>query len=178
MKVSKIILVSTAGATIALMLISLLVLRNDIYTMQKKNGYANRFKKVKVENFKSINVSSNWIINIYQGDLKVELAIENGDFLKPAIVMQDGQLFFKIEGNRVPDSTVVAHARITVPNLIRIQAESGSKIIMKDFKSDSLNVILNGGDFVGSKNKIKFISFKTSDNASVKHSDNEIDSME
>jgi hypothetical protein len=46
--------------------------------------------------------------------------------------------------------------------LKEIRAEQGAKILMENFQSDSLSVILESGvDFTGKDNHFKYVSFKT-----------------
>ena len=71
-------------------------------------------------------------------------------------------MYFKVDSTPEKENSGKLYARITMPFLKEIRAEQGAKILMENFQSDSLSVILeNGVEFTGKDNHFKYVSFKT-----------------
>lgn len=157
MKTSKKILLAIAVILLALWAITLFMVRKDMRSILASQP-AIAYKPLAVDKFDGLEFSSNWIVSIKQGkDCKVEMEVPEHDSLKPKLENINGTLHFT--------STESIHARITAPSLLLIKASGDTKIQMKTFWSDSLNVILeDNSSFAGSKNDFSYISFKASSN--------------
>ena len=163
MKTSKKILIILAGFIIILLIVSLIVLRKDIGTLMEKQTFI-EYKTIPVEEFASVEFSSNWTVQVKQGkDCKVELAIEEGNDLMPALESKDEILYFSVDTQRIIENTANIHARVTAPVLNTIKAEGNTEIVMKNYWSDSLTVILSDSStFSGKNNDFTSIKFKAS----------------
>ena len=165
MKTSKIVLVIVAGLIIILLIVSLIVLRKNIGTLIEKHTFI-EYKIVPIEAFASIEFSSNWAVQIKQGkDCKVELAVEEGSSLSPLLENKDEILYFIADTQRIISNTTSIQARVTSPFLYSIKAEGNTEILMKNFWSDSLTVILSDSSiYSGKNNDFTNIKFKASVN--------------
>jgi hypothetical protein len=164
MKTSKTLLIIVAGFIIILLVISLVVLRKDIGTLMEKQALI-EYELVPVEEFASIDFSSNWIVQVKQGkDCKLELAMEEDCNLQPKLENNKGTLFLTAEATPEDENTGNIYARVTAPILYEIKARGNTEIVMKNFWSDSINVILeDSSKFSGKNNDFANINFKASD---------------
>lgn len=167
MKTSKKILLITTGLVIVLMIVILVVFQNNLQTLQTES--ASQYNKVSTGKFERLDFSPHWMVNIRQGnEYKVELAADDDAILKPRVENVDGTLYCFIDSAQALSSHRIMHVKITAPVLQGIKAVRGTKIHLENFKSDSLRLILeNSGDFTGSNNHFKWISFKTSGDISL-----------
>ena len=174
MKTSQKVLTIVTGIIVALLITSMVVVRNDIELIRVKAELESKYKAARVENFERLDFSANWIVNIRQGnEYKVELAVGEG-MLKPVLKNIDGTLYFKVETVDSIISSGNMLAKITTPSLKGIKAAQGTKIHLKDFQSDSICIILdNSGDFKSTNNHFRFLDFKTSGNVSLQLTDDE-----
>lgn len=161
MKTSKKILIIVAGFIIILLIVMLIVLRKDIRTLREKQTFI-VYKTIPVEEFASIEFSSNWKVQIKQGkDCKVELAVEEESGLVPVLENKYEILYFSIDTQQVIENPASIHARVTAPFLNTITAEGNTDISMKNYWSDSLTVILSDSStFSGKNNDFTNIKFK------------------
>ena len=161
MKTSKKLLVTIAGLFIILLVISLFVLRRDIKTLKEKQTLI-EYQLVSAKDFSSIDFSSNWIVQVKQGkDCKVELATDESGNYNPKLENKNETLCFSMD----PDQESKIHARITAPLLHIIKAKGNTEIVMKNYWSDSLTVILtDSSTFLGMSNNFTQIQFKASAN--------------
>jgi hypothetical protein len=85
-----------------------------------------------------------------------------GSVLIPRLKNLNSTLYFKVDSTPEKGNPGKLYARISMPHLKEIRAEQGAKILMDNFQSDSLSVILdNGVEFSGKDNHFKYVSFKT-----------------
>ena len=168
MKTSKKILIIGLGLFIALMAISLFILRNDLQSSVEKNKSKNKFKSIAVGNFKNLDFSSNWDVYISTGiAYKVELKTQEATSLKSKLENIGGTLYFKIDSIPENKKDSILGARITVPSLRAIKITGNTKIHLESFQSDSLNVIMeNNSKLTGYNNNFKYFFLKTSGKAS------------
>lgn len=166
MKKNKKILLIAAGIILVLLISSLLVLRNDMWSALNKAGLESNYETVAADNFDRLDFSDQWIVKIRQGrGYKVQLAVEQGAGLKPRLENIGGTLYFKVEEADARDTQKV-HAKVTMPDLKEVKAAGGTKIYLENFESDSLSILLeNGVAFTGKNNHFNHISFKTSGEA-------------
>ncbi len=165
MKTSKKILITVAGILIVMLVTTLFVLHRDIKTLMESQALI-EYKLVPVDNFVALDFSANWIVLIKQGkECKVELAIEEGSNLQPKLENNNGTLFLNVEASPENENTGSIFARVTAPVLHVIKAEGNTEILMKNFWSDSINVILeDSSKFSGKNNDFTNINFKASEN--------------
>ena len=161
MKSSQKILITTAGMLIAILIVGLVFLRNQVKELITRTQLEYNYQTLQVENIRNLDFSGDWIVKIRQGrDDKIEVGFD-GD-LKPEVQNIQGTIYFK------PDTTLSTsfegklYAKITAHSLKKIRAVNGTKIEMKRFHSDSLSVTLeNSSVFTGDNNKIDYASYKT-----------------
>jgi hypothetical protein len=103
-------------------------------------------------------------VQVKQGkNCKVELAVEDVSGLKPALKNMGEILCFSADNQRIIDNKTSIHARVTAPFLNTIKAEGNTEIIMKNYWSDSLTVVLSDSStFSGKNNDFTNIKFKAS----------------
>lgn len=172
MKTSYQILLSAAGVALMILLTNLLVLRNDLKSLQLK-----KYKTTLVERFIGVDFSSHWVVNIKQGrEYKVELWTQDSTVLKTTLENRGGTLYFIAEPSSRDSTTKTSHVRITAPSLQSIKTAKGTKVHIQDFMSytDSLNVVLeNGASFSGKNNHFRNVSFKVAGDAWLKYQNGE-----
>lgn len=141
-----------------MLLVGLALLRNDGQKAQKE--LKTKYKTMVVDRFEKLDFSPNWTVSIRQGNTrKVELAIEDEVF-KPMLENVNGTLYFKVKAN---NKNRQLRALVMVPSLREIKATGNTKIILVNFKSDSISIRLeNGAGFTGKNNDFKHVSYKTS----------------
>jgi hypothetical protein len=172
MKTSKKIILTIAGLFIALLLISLAILRKDLQEMLLEADLKNKYKTVAVGDFEALDFSANWKVKIIQGkECKLELSMKEDSTLKPGLENSNGTLYFKPDTTSGKGNSGSMVARVTLPSLKTIKATSGTKILLENFKSDSLTIVLHGGTFTGKNNKFKHLSFKASGEAQLEFTD-------
>ncbi|ELR72017.1 hypothetical protein C900_02012 [Fulvivirga imtechensis AK7] len=162
MKTSTKIVITAVGVIIALLVASMVLWRNHLETFLIQAEAANNYKAVPVEYFEKLNFSANWDVKIRQGKVyKVEVANENGGFEKTVIENSAGTLHFKKNSTTANDNSI--KVKITAPALRAIKTMGSTKIEMKNFNTDSLDVALQHGDyFRGIDNVFKYVSFQSS----------------
>lgn len=165
MKTSKRLLIIVAGFIILLLIVSLFILRRDIRTLMEKQAFI-EYKLIQVKNFMSIDFSSNWIAQIKQGkDCKVELAIGEGSDQQPKLENKNEMLILSMDSVHTIENASRMHVRVTAPVLHIIKAEGNTRIMMKNFWSDSLTVMLtDSSTFSGKNNDFTQINFKAFEN--------------
>lgn len=163
MKASKKLLLIVAGLITILLVISLIVLRRDIKTLKEKQTFI-EYQLVPVESFSSVDFSSNWIVQVKQGkDCKVELAIDKDSGYNPTLDNKNETLYFSVNPVQAIDNTEGLHARVTAPFLHFIKAKGNTEIVMKNYWSDSLTVVLSDSStFSGKNNDFTKVKFKAS----------------
>jgi hypothetical protein len=164
MKASKKMLLITMGLMIAGVVTGITMMRNHATWWLRKTAAESKFKPVAVEAFESLDFSNYWTADIRQGkEYKVELATGDNTRLKPRLETIDGTLYFKIDTINGSGNSENIQAKITLPSLLAIKTMHGTKILLRDFQADSLQLILEDGSaFTGYNNQFKYVSFKTS----------------
>jgi hypothetical protein len=164
MKTSKKILVATAGLIIVFFVISIIILRNGVYSLQQKAELKHKYSIVSADEFEKLDFSSHWIVKIRQGkDCHVESTADVNSFLKPTIENINGTLYFKVDTTAPRENADSIFVKITLPSLKAIKAVRGADIYIENFQADSLHVILeNGCVFSGMNNNIKYVTIETS----------------
>jgi hypothetical protein len=164
MKTSKKILLVVAGFIIALLIITMLQLRNGVQSLQSKAELKHKYKAVSVSDFEKLDFSSHFVVKIIQGkECKVEMTAGEDSILKPRLENLFGTLHFTVDTAIEKENTDSIFVRISMPSLQVIKAVGGTKIHLENFQSDSLSVILeNGCVFTEYNNTIKHTFFKTS----------------
>jgi hypothetical protein len=162
MKTSKKLLILFAGFIIILLMFSLVILRRDIGTLMEKQAFI-EYRATPIDEFKSVEFSSNWTVQIRQGkDCKVELAVKEVRGLIPVLENKDEILFFTTDTQFLAENTANIRARLTAPFLNTIVAKGNTEIVMKNFWSDSLTVVLaDSSTFSGKNNDFTNIIFKS-----------------
>lgn len=169
MKRSRKIVLMIGGIVIVLLSSGLMVMRTDLLFALRKSESESNFKTVVVENFKALDFSADWIVNIRQGsEYKVELAFDKETLRTPKMENVNGTLYFTVDSLQSNDKSKSIYAKITAPALHHIKGVKGTTIHLRDFESDSISLVLeNGCVFTGNNNHFKNISFKTSGDVSV-----------
>lgn len=164
MKTSQKILITALGFVTALLIISMVILRDHIQTVFTNTALENKYQLIPVEKFDRLDFSSNWIVTIKHGEAyKLELAIDDSMAFKPIVRNIDGTLLFSMDTTQIKQNTGRIRARITTPLLKAIRLVNGTRIHLVNFQSDSLAIdIENGCVFTGRDNKFKHLSFKSS----------------
>ena len=168
MKTSQKILITGSGIITALLITSMVVIRDDIQAVFAKRNLDSLYKTLPVEKFARLDFSSaNWNANIRQGiEYKLELAVEDSTALRPIIRNVDGTLYFSIDTIQAKGNTGIIKVKISTPLLTAIKSVSGTRIHLRDFQLDSLAVdIQDGCVFTGTDNKLKKVSIKSSGDA-------------
>ncbi len=164
MKTSKKIIITVAGIILILLIITIMLLRNGVQSLQLKEELKLNYKAVSFGNFDKLDFSSHYIVRINQGkECKVEMAVEGDSIMKPRLENVHGTLYFKVDSTLEKADTGSIHVKITMPSIRLIKAVQGTKIQLDYFQSDSIRVVLEDGcSFTGNNNTIKHVSFKTS----------------
>jgi hypothetical protein len=164
MKTSRKILIGVSIVVTALLVTSLIVIRNDIETFFAKSALEEKYKSVSVENFQRLDFSANWVVTIKNaGVYKLELAVDDSTALKPVVKNVNGTLYFSIDSVQSKQHTGTIKARITTPTLKAIRSVSGTHIHLRDFQADSLFIDIDDGCvFTGTDNDFKHLSFRSS----------------
>ena len=165
MKTSKKILIIVAGIIIGLMVTTLFILRKDIISLMANQSLI-EYKPVPVDKFVALDFSANWKVTIKQGkDCKVEVALIESSNMQPMLKNKNGILFLTAQATQDNEDTESIHARVTAPLLHEIKAAGNTEILMKNFWSDSIAVILkDSSKFSGKNNDFTNIIFKASAN--------------
>lgn len=165
MKTSKKLLLIIAGILIGILISTLILLRKDIKTLLAREILM-EYKIVPSDKFVALDFSDNWIVTIKQGsNCKVELAVNENNNLHPVLENNDGTLYFTTDTTQEGNNSESIHAKITAPLLHVIKASDGTEILMKNFWSDSITIILSDSSkFSGKNNDFTNIIFKASDN--------------
>jgi len=160
MKSSKKILITASVLITALIIGSMVIIRNDIELMSPVEPQYNR---ISVDKFDRLDFSPRWIVSITQGiGYKVEVAVEDSLVLKPMIKLADGTLYFSIDTVDSRETSGTIRAKIMTPVLKGIRSVGGTRIHLRNFESDSLTVeIEDRSVFTGVDNKFEFVSFKS-----------------
>jgi hypothetical protein len=159
MKTSKKILIAIAGFVIALLIIFLVVLRNDLQTLVK-TGSIIKYKAIPVTNFERLDFDGNWDVNIIAGRIcKLELPADSGIAENTKIENKDGILYLTSKTNENAKLSTM-HVRITAPLFKKIKAKNGTRIYMQDYTTDSIWFELEDSCFfTGKNNQFKYASF-------------------
>jgi hypothetical protein len=165
MKTSKKILITISGILIAILITTMLVLRKDIKTLMETQDLI-EYKAVQVEDFVALDFSTSWDVFIKQGkDCKVELAMKDGTNLQPKLENKSGTLFLKVEASPENNKPGYIYARVTAPILHEVRARGNTDILMRNFWSDSIHVVLqDSSKYSGKNNDFMKIIFKASAN--------------
>jgi hypothetical protein len=155
MKTSRKILIVLAAFLIVLWTALLFMVRGDIDSLLSQRNVI-IYTDVPVEKFRSIELSSNWVVSIRSGR-KCKIEIEDRAGVHPDLKYSNGTVRL--------ESQQTVHAKITAPSLDVISAEGNTRIEMKNFWSDSLTVVLaDSSTYTGSKNDFDYVSFKVGKN--------------
>jgi hypothetical protein len=169
MKTSQKIILIAALIITSLMIVSMVVIRDDIQTIFNQKALADAFEQIPVEKFESVDFSANWSVVIRQGtEHKLEISSNDKSSFQPVIKNIDGTLYFAMDTTQLKESTGKLRAKITAPTLKAISSVSGTQIHLSNFQSDSLTVSIEDGCvFTGTDNTIKHLSFKSSGDARI-----------
>jgi hypothetical protein len=167
MKTSTKIILAIAGFVIVYLVISMVVLRNKVLSVAKTSE--TKYKTVLVNNFEALDFEGHWSVKIKQGrEHKVEVAIDQDSTLLSKLKNIDGTLYFNVEETEEKEKAGSIKVNITTPSLRSIKAKLGTTIHLKNFKSDSIWVVIeDSGAFTGEENQFIFTSFKTSGNVNL-----------
>lgn len=167
MKTSVKILLTTAGVLIAIMVTGITLLKNDARTIALKSRLINEYGLVSVEPFDHIILGEGWDVKVSQGRAyQVEIDLELIERSEALVKSDDGILHF-MDALRDSSDTELKLARVTVPKLRSIEATKKTKILLRDYITDTLSVNMNGGgDFSSKENQIEYLSFKSSGESS------------
>lgn len=165
MKTSKKLLLILGGLIIVFLITTLFALRKDIKTLMESLDLI-EYKAVTADKFVSLDFSSNWEVTIRQGkDCKIELALKENSNLQPILENKSGTLFLSTLAIHENKNTGTIYARVTAPILNEVKAVGNTEILMKNFWSDSITVILkDSSSFSGKNNDFTNIFFKALDN--------------
>lgn len=154
---------------LVLTITSLVVLKSDLQSLQRKNESENRYETVSVTPFQKLDFKGPWIVQIRNGkDHKVEWQRIENDLHNPRMENKLGTLYFAMQNDIQDSSQKQIKVKITVPSLISIKAVSGSRIHLKDFDQDSLSVQLEEGVILtGYDSDFKKVSYTTSGNVTL-----------
>lgn len=168
MKTSNKLLIASAAFLVAVWVGGLFVLRSNVYTLLEKAALENKYKLILVGSFEGLDFSGGWTVAIRQGkEYKAELMTEEHSGAKPTVKNIKGTLYFEAGTTGKNAAKGKVYAKITVPSLKQINSTGDTKIHMKNFESDSINVVLNNGDaFIGNDNHFRKVSIKTSGDVS------------
>lgn len=159
------------GILVALLVAALMVIRNDLAWLLAQESKVT-YEEFAVGKFTALDFPANWDVKVRQArEYKVEIATEGIAGAKPTVENLGGALLFTTADSAAGVGRI--RARITLPLLQSIKGGPGTKIDIGEFESDSVSVSLeNGGTFVGYNNLFKFLSLKSSGEASIQITDN------
>ncbi len=166
MKTSKKILLVSGIALLTSFTISLVLLREQAYRglaqNEARDGYQTLFKK----DIQKLKVGENWNVQIVQGaGYRVQLS-ENHIALKDFLKWNGSTLFLKpippaLQNHDSP-------LRIMGDSFQQIEVAKGARVYMKNFKSDSLAVVLqDSSSFTGENTYFTHSHIKTNGNANL-----------
>jgi len=163
MKTSKKILTVLAGAILLTVVVYMTALRGHLLTyLQGKNK---DYQKVEIEQFDRLEISTGWHVTIRPGR---EFIVEvEGGSAGPLVETDNGKLYFK----SIHDANEVVNVKVMVPALKGARVSKGSTLRMDNYDADSLDIVLDGGLFVGNNNKIGFTNLTANTAAQAKISD-------
>ena len=171
MKTSKKILLFTAGILSAIFITGLMFFRSEVNALMVKAQLEMPYELAEVGKFYNLDFSTNWIVKIKQGR-RHEVEVANDGTLEPKVENIHGTLYFKIDSMSSKNGKGNLYARITMPDLKKIKAKGTTRVELKNFQSDSLEVILEDqGVFMSDKNTIKHVFYKTSGEAIIEFID-------
>lgn len=167
MKLSNKIILSIAAIMVALMIISLLMIRKDMKNLIAESGI--EYETEEYSEFRNLDISDHWNVRIKQGRThKVEIAREHGSIIEPLIENRNDTLFLRLDTNNLGRNIKPVKVRITTRSLKSVRAVENSIVRMDNFNVDTLNVILyNGGSFSAKNNQLNYVSFETSGNSNI-----------
>lgn len=144
-----------------LLIACLIVLRNDTRALIEREQAKSSYKTIAVNSFSGVDLSPNWNVKIQKGkDYKV--LVEANDSLKPHITNIDGILYCKAEAATGKSNIGHINIKIFTPTIKTIHVR-GTKVLLDNFQSDSLRVLLeDGAVLTGTNNQIEYLSVKTS----------------
>ncbi len=173
MKTSKKILIAVGGLLIVILIITVVILRNGVQSLQSKAELIHKYEPVSVESFEKLDFTSRWVVRINQGkECKVELTADENSELKPTLENKNGTLYFTMDSTLAKGNTDSIYVKIIMPKLKEIKAVQGTNIQLENFQSDSLHVILGSGCvFNGINNTLKHTSYKIAGDALLNFTD-------
>lgn len=176
MKTSQKILSATAAVLLLLLLSSLAIFRKELKSSELDEYH--QWEELAVGSYQRLEFSPGWLVRIEQGEgFKVAWAQEAGQAEKPQPEEREGVLYF----GPPPAKPTAGRGllKITAPRLQQLKTSRGTIMMMHQFSSDSLQVVLEeGGRFWGEGNKFDFISLQASGDATYRFFENEIESLE
>jgi hypothetical protein len=164
MKTSKKILLLTGILVVAAVIVYVSLLRKSVQQLHSANEAKNQHEIVTVDDFEKLSFSSHMYVRINQGkQCSLEIITNKNSKVKPVIDIRDGTLYCMIDTLSENQNTDSIGIRITMPIIKEIKAARGADILISNFMTDSLDVILsNGCVFTGKNNTLQSVSFQTS----------------
>jgi hypothetical protein len=162
MKINKIALISVALFLLGSMIVFTVIFRYSIDIVHERQAKIDRFKKVTVEKFDKLIISSHWDVFIQQGSVCMMDIQEKGDsLLKPTIKNIQGMLYLTVDSTIAKTTNERVKVRIKMPILNYLEAGEGAQIRIENFTADSLKIVLgNACTFKSYSNTFKKASYK------------------
>jgi hypothetical protein len=164
MKTSQKIILAAATSITVLIIITMVIIRDDIQTLLVKDKEWN-FKTIAFENFDRLDFSANYEADVVSGlEYSVELAVKDSTRVTPDVKAVDGTLYFSVRDSDSLRTEPIVKVRITMPLLKMVTGRTGSQITIRNFQADSLTVSIEKDCiFKGKENTIKFLTFRSGD---------------
>lgn len=163
MKTNKIALISVALFLLGSMIVFIVIFRNSIDIVHERQAKLDRFKKVTVEKFDKLVISSHWDVYLQQGSECMMDIQEKGDsLLKPTVKNIQGELYLTVDTTIAKTTNERVKVRIKMPFINNLQVGEGAQVRIENFTADSIKVVLEKGAYLnGYGNKFKKVSYKT-----------------
>lgn len=167
MKTNNVILISVALFLLCFLIVFLVIFRKSIDIVHEREAKQHKFKKVAVDRFDKLVISSNWNVYIQQGSNYLVDIEEKGDsLLKSSVSNNNGCLYLSVDTTLARNTNTLIKARITLPFLNYLKAGKGTHVKIENYTSDSMEVVLeNGCVLTGAGNTINKVSYKVKGDA-------------
>jgi hypothetical protein len=164
MKTSQKIILAAATVITVLIIITMIIIRDDIQTLFVKDKEWN-FKTLAIGNFDRLDFSANYEADVVSGlEYSVELAVKDSLRVTPDVKAVDGTLYFAARSADSLSTEPIVKVRITMPLLKAVSGRKHSQITVRNFQADSLTVSIEKDCiFKGKQNEIKALTFRSGD---------------
>lgn len=157
MKRSSQLLITVGILLLISLVVSLFIFRNDLRTHMAESQMRNAFQQINTAPFDQLIFSPQWEVIIKQ-QREYKVKVEDAD-AKYTFDEQNKLLILTIDSAYQGEKPRVF---IDAPSLTRIQASGNTHVLLKNFKTDALQVSLrDSATFKGSENEIEKLTIET-----------------